>query len=246
MEADSAGLTPGDVPDGSRVSPKLVLMPDSFVIGPPPDERPVAHDLAEQSCRTSDGRQMRERNKVRRRGAPTSLTKTGAPSPVGQRSRCSRTIRTSHPGIGTVRRPTAVFGKGLNDVFPLTSTTVRTTSSDPRSRLIASIRSPAASPHRSPAPAAVATIARCRSGTFGSSRPRRSSRLITRSSVTSCWRIRGRRTSSAGLNGINRFLTAERSTADSSRKHRVTVAADRRSPTSVTQVWMAMSSIFPS
>ena len=38
-------------------------------------------------------------------------------------------IGTSHPGSGTVRRPARDFGKGLNDVCPATSITVRITES---------------------------------------------------------------------------------------------------------------------
>lgn len=38
-------------------------------------------------------------------------------------------IGSSQPGSGTVRRPARLFGNGLNDVFPETSTTVLTTES---------------------------------------------------------------------------------------------------------------------
>jgi len=47
-------------------------------------------------------------------------------------------LATSQDGNGTCRRPAADFGNGLNEVFPLTSTTVRTTSMTPWSRSSAS------------------------------------------------------------------------------------------------------------
>jgi hypothetical protein len=79
-------------------------------------------------------------------------------------------IGIRQPGRGMVRRPAADLGNGLNEVCPPISTTVRITSSRAAWRSTASTRSPAASPHRSPAPAATATIPRCRGGTAGSSR----------------------------------------------------------------------------
>jgi hypothetical protein len=123
----------------------------------------------------------------------------------------------------------AAFRYGLNDVCPPTSTTVRITDRRARLRSSASRRSPAASPQRSPALAAVAMIARYLSGVTGSSLLRRSSRLMTWSAV-SCRRRRGRRIPSQELNAISRLRTADRSTAEVRRCASATVAGDRRRP----------------
>jgi hypothetical protein len=71
-------------------------------------------------------------------------------------------------GNGMIRRPAALFGYSLNAVCPLTSTTVRMTSNRLAPRSTASKQSPAASPQRKAAPAAVAMMSRYRSGADGS------------------------------------------------------------------------------
>jgi hypothetical protein len=77
-------------------------------------------------------------------------------------------ISISHEGNGMIRRPAALFGYALNAVCPLTSTTVRMTSNRLAPRSTASKQSPAASPQRKAAPAAVAMMSRYRSGADGS------------------------------------------------------------------------------
>ena len=59
---------------------------------------------------------------------------------------------------------------------------------------------------------------------------------MMRSSV-SLRRMRGTRTSSAGLNAMSRFRTAERRTALASRSTRPTVAGFRRAPSAVIHSW---------
>lgn len=137
------------------------------------------------------------------------------------------------------------LGERLERGVPLTSTTVRIIRRCRGSRSRASRHRPAASPQRRPVPAVVATRARYRSGTTGTSRPRRSSRLMTWSSWSRLRRF-GSRTFSHGLTAMIRFRTASRSTAAVTRWHSATMAGERRAPRPVTHSCTVRWSIFAS
>ena len=121
MKAQPTGLAPRDVLHRLRfgaeplgVLPAVAVRPVRF------DPLSTVTTAPSIPARTSEGRQIRVRNSVRRRGAPTSFAKIGSLAAAGHRSMCSRTITTSHGGRGIVRRPAADFGKGLNAVCPAT------------------------------------------------------------------------------------------------------------------------------
>lgn len=120
--------------------------------GPSPSTRPS------RPARTSEGRQIRDRNSVRRSGAPTSLAKIGRFGSFGHRVRWCRVITTQPAGKRntppTSRRLCERLECRISADFhnrPQTWTVAW-------SRFSTSRRRPAASPQRSPTPAATATI----------------------------------------------------------------------------------------
>jgi hypothetical protein len=79
VEPQSAGLAPRYVLHGLGLRPQPLPLLVAGCVRPlclvPAVDR---DDRAKQSGRTSDGRQIRERNGARRSGAPISLAKIGA------------------------------------------------------------------------------------------------------------------------------------------------------------------------
>lgn len=158
-------------------------------------------------------------------------------------------INTSQRGSGTVRRPALCFGYGLDEVCPPTSTTVRITDRWACLRSSASSRRPAASPQRSPAPAAVAMIA----VSVGCCREQVAAQVLTADDLVSgavsavpCQRRRRSRMPSHGLNAMSRLRTADRSTAEVRRCASATVAGDLWVPSSVIHFCTDRRSIFDS